>query len=206
MQKRYGNKYKEHSIYKRDFSLQIVLLALLLFLFSSLVLSTAFFSNTNNITGTIKLAELDFCITENGVSSNNVLPSQTIQKVISVSNSRDASKNDYDGLCPIFFRFRFSVFCGNILDENLKNSILLNYNENNFTFDGDMFYFNNVLNPGEISNLCTGITFSSDIENYYQNKNIQIEFEVDAIQSQFGAYQEIWTDAPNEWVQIITSI
>ena len=75
----------------------------------------------------------------------------------------------------------------------------------NFTFANDKYYYNSVVSPGNAVDFCSAIQFSNSIGNQYQNCQIKLVFNIDAIQSQNEAYIELWPDAPNEWKNIIKS-
>ena len=189
---------------KNAFFLLIFFIFLSFFL---LILTTlAFFSSTNSASGSITLGELDFIIYENQLQQNSVLPNGSLGKTVSIINSRNASGTNYQNLCPFLFRFDFDVFVNDEIDEDLKERIILVQNANQYVFDSNYYYFLNVLNQNQTVNLCNAINFDSSIGNEYQGKDINIVFYVDAIQSENGAYQEVWLDAPDEWVEQISAL
>src|SRR5574344_451597 len=179
----------------KDLQIVIFLMASLSLIFI-LIGTLAFFSSSKNTTGKITLGELDFTIVEDTSTFSNVLPSETIAKVVSIKNSRDENGSDIRNLVPFLFRFDCEFYVDNVLDENLTNKISLN-NYDNFTFYNSKYYYNAILKTSEIQPLFSSITFSYLIDNSYQNKNLRLIINVDAIQATKGAYQEIWSDAPN---------
>ena len=183
--------------------LSITLLVVFLFL---LFLTFAYFSNNNLLSGTIKLAELDFTIYENDLQSNIVLPNGTYQKTVTVVNARNMIGDDYYNLCPVVLRFNFNVLVDGVENENFKQKINISFDENDFFTDDNFYYCMHILNPSKEVNLCDAIYFDDDIENEYQNKYINLIFNVDAVQSENGAFQEIWQDAPPEWIEYISNI
>lgn len=172
-----------------------------------LALTTAYFSNQKSSSGQITLGELDFTIYENQNTFENVMPSQNIAKTVSIVNARNSSGTNYQNLCPIFFKFYVVVYVDNEIDTNLTNLIKPSFNSvQTYTQSGEEFYYNNVLYSGQAVNLCDGIKFSQLIDNKYQDKTINFEFCVSAIQSQNNAYLELWPEAPADWVQKIENI
>ena len=183
--------------------INIFLITTILCLFF-IVLSTAYFSSQKQNSGTIKIAELDFCILEEGESNSNLSPGDYINKKILIQNSRDIEDENYQNLCPILFRFSVFVFVDEELDNYLLSNINLNFSCNNkFTKDGEFYYFNEVLDVSKRAALCNKIYFSRQISNEYQKKNVDIIFVIDAIQASKNAYMELWQDAPFAWKNLI---
>lgn len=169
-----------------------------------IIITTAYFSNQNNVTGSIKLKELDFSIYEDNKSFDDILPSQTINKELTIVNARDAKGKDINNLCSIFFRYTISVFIDGKENQELSNKVYLGFNySQNYTFNNGVYYYNSVLQPSQKINLCDTLTFSSEIGNDLQNKYFSVIFNVEAIQAENDAYKELWLDAPSTWLQII---
>ena len=89
--------------------------------------------------------------------------------------------------------------------ESLDGLVSINQNSN-YTYSDGFYYYNGVLSPSEQINLCDSLTFSSLIDNQFQDKNISLIFNIEAIQAENEAYKEIWSDAPYEWMEIIDSL
>ncbi len=172
-----------------------------------IAITAAYFSNQKSSSGQITLGELDFTLYENQSNFQNVMPSQNIAKSVSIVNAKNASGTNYQNLCPMFFKFSLDVFVDEERDDYLANLITPSFiSSNNYTQSGKEFYYNNVLNQGEVANLCDGLQFSHIIDNQYQDKSLNIVFNVNAIQSQNGAYLELWQDAPAEWIEAIENL
>ena len=73
--------------------------SLILTILLIVVITTAYFSSQKSGSGTITLGELDFTLFENETSFQNIVPSQTINKAITISNSRDQSGHNTQNLC-----------------------------------------------------------------------------------------------------------
>ena len=177
----------------------ILVLAIIVNLF---ILSFAYLSQNKTATGTITLGEVDFSIAETQQTNLKVLPSVTIPKTVYIGNYRDSNPSDYRRLASIFFRFKIDVLLDNNINTELTNSISLS-SDAKFYYDNKYFYYCAALNAGEKINLCENLTFANFIDNKYQQKQIQLQFSVDAIQSQHDAYKEVWPDYPPEWEQMI---
>ena len=189
----------------QNFSIVIInfIITIILCLFF-IVLSTAYFSIQKENSGTIKIAELDFCVLEEGESNSNLSPGDTINKKISIQNSRDVENENYQNLCPMLFRFSVFALVDDELDSHLLNHIYFASPSNQkFTKSEEYYYFNGVLDVSKRTTICNQIKFSRQISNEYQNKNIEIIFVIDAIQASKNAYMELWQDAPSAWKNLI---
>ena len=172
------------------------------------IVTTAYFSNQKNSSGTITLGELDFTLFENNLSFQNVVPTDTIAKIITISNSRDTNGNNTQNLCSILFRFQFSAEAKSqdeLFLQSLDDLVYLKQNSS-YTFCDNYYYYNGVLNPSQQVNLCDSLTFSNIIGNEFQDKDISLMFNVEAIQAENEAYKELWLDAPEEWLAIMEQI
>ncbi len=178
------------------------LIVILLLVFT---ISLAFFSNNNTTSGTITVGEIDFSVYENNEQIGYVIPGQTAQKTITVINSRNSQGTNTKNLGTFLFKFNLEVYVDNEYDENLSKLVYPNIDLYNFTQDGEEYYYNGCLNKAESVNLCSNITFSEGIDDYYQNRNINIVFVIDAVQAENSAYKELWPDAPQSWVEIINN-
>ena len=172
-----------------------------------IVATTAYFSHSGQASGQITLGELDFCIFENDQSFLNVVPSQSIQKVVIISNSRDSNGQNTSNLCPILFKFSVGCYVDDTYDSSLSQLIVPQFaNNERYTFYSGEYYYNGVLSPGQNVNLCDTLNFLEDIGDQYQSSSVEIVFSIDAIQAENNAYTELWQDAPQNWVQVIQNI
>lgn len=192
------------NIEKNQKNVLIWLIFLLYFVILFIIISSiAYFSSQNISEGTIRLTELDFSIYESGDDISLVIPAQTIDKSVTLINSRNISGTDTQNLCPIYFKYWIDLY---IDDEYVDSSSLIEpifSNQNTFTNDNGVYYCNLELFPQNSVNLCNSIHFSNMIGNEFQNKEITIVFNINAIQSGNNAYLELWPDAPNEWIKNI---
>ena len=201
-----ANIYRNKSIKNRDEKILITVFVVFLILIFSLIFSLAFFLNTKQSSGTITLGEVDFCVYDNVSFNGYVMPADTIPFEVKVINSRNISGTNTNGLADILMRYKI----GFVLDDeeyfdqyNLIDCIT--NSENLWTFDGEYYYYNSVLNVGQNINICDYISFSENMSNEFQEKQFIIVFEVDALQAQNDAYLEVWEDAPEIWKNIIAN-
>lgn len=181
----------------------ILLSIILLVIFSNLVIiSFAYLSNFKKIQGTITLGEIDFSIEEAAKTNILVTPNNLIDKVVYVGNFRNLNPKDFNGLTSFFFRFNIKVLLEDTISEELTNSIFI-FSDADFYNDNNYYYYIGSLDAGQTVNLCNKILFNNLIDNKYQQKQIKLQFTVDAVQSQYDAYKEVWQDYPPEWEQKI---
>ena len=185
-----------------------LIFSLILTILLIVVITTAYFSSQKSGSGTITLGELDFTLFENETSFQNIVPFQTINKSITISNSRDQSGHNTQNLCSILFRFQFYVAAQNQNQQNVESlDGLVSINQNaSYTYSDGFYYYNGVLSPSQQTNLFDSLTFSSLIDNQFQDKNISLIFNVEAIQAENEAYKELWLDAPVEWLALMQDI
>ena len=201
-----ANIYKNKSIINRNEKILIILFVIFLFLIVSAIFSLAFFSTSRQSTGTITLGEVNFCVYDNFNYTQKVMPADIIPCEVKVKNSRNISGTNTNNLADFLLRFKMKLLVDNEifdLDENLAQIVLAN--ENLWTFDGNFYYYNFVLNVGQSVNICDYVSFSENVSNKFQDRQIDFSFEIDALQAQNDAYIEEWKDAPEEWKNIIAN-
>lgn len=193
--------YKNTSKNVINISMLIFILALC-FICSTFIITVAFFSSKQTASGIIKLGELDFSVGEEISVNTNVLPNTTIDKQVFVINSRNINGTDTKGLCDILFRFNYRVFKDGNYNEYLTNRVLLS-GIDNYIADDSYIYYCDKLSNGNKVNICEQLSFLNTINNEYQGEEISVMFNIEAIQAQNGAYLDLWTTAPLEWIDII---
>lgn len=172
----------------------LIYLFSILFLFSIFLVvvsfSIAYFTSIKNITGNIQLGELDFEILVDTKDANNIMPGDELDININVGNKVANKKN----LIPFYFRFCF-------LDNGIKNIIDFKKNDN-FIKDDNYYYYKYKVKVNDTVNLINSIKIN---ESLSQNevKSLSLEIMVDAVQSEYGAYKEVFKDAPKEWIEFI---
>lgn len=177
------NKYKD-----------LIYLFSILFLFSIFLVvvsfSIAYFTSTKNIAGDIQLGELDFEILVDSKNAVNIMPGDKLDININVVNKVANKRN----LIPFYFRFCF-------LDNNVKNIIDFE-NDNNFIKDDNYYYYKYKVKVNDTVNLINSIKIN-ELLSQNEVDSLSLEIMVDAVQSEFGAYKEVFNDAPKEWLEFI---
>ena len=196
-------KRDKDSIYNERDIIKYLIVGLIVILALTLTISIAYFSRRSDISGTITVGEIDFSVYENNVDVGYIVPGDTVNKEITVVNSRNIQGTNTRNLGSLLFKFSYQIFLDDEYDENLTQQIAPIINDVDFTESDGEFYFNNVLNKGESINLCSYFNFDTQINNTYQDEDIYIVFQIDAIQAENEAYLELWPDAPEEWIEII---
>ena len=190
-----GVKYKSKK-YNSDRVVAVTLAVLLLFVII-LTATLAYLSRDKSISGKITLGEIDFSVFGNQVQVQDIVPGDIFENSVSLVNARDTDGRDKNGLGSILVKY------------NLKNSnndaviIPVFAAANKWTRQGDTYYYNYSISPGEAIKLCDELQLSEHAGNEYQNKELNVIFNVDAIQAENEAYKELWYNAPDEWKQKI---
>ena len=201
------NNYKKRVYIKNRDNYIILSLAILFILIITLFISLAFYSATNQKQGTITLGEIDFSVYETAQSSSNIMPASSIPCTVNVINSRNTSGTNTNNLAPFLLRFRINYTLNNDTYSNANNLILPSLaNANSWTTNQNYYYYNYVVNPSQIVNICDNISFLSQIDNTFQSKSLEVIFDIDAIQFENNAYLELWPEAPKQWKDIVASI
>ena len=181
-----------------------VCILLMAIVFDLIIYSFAFYYNTSTSTGTITLGEVDFSVVEYNKQEILAFPNISISKIVSVGNYKNNDKTNYKNLVDIFFKYQMQIYVDGQFDEDLTKMITLN--SDNFYRDENTYYFCDVLEAGKQVDLFQSISFSDKIGNDYQDKQIQLKLNIDAIQSKFDAYKEAWQDYPAQWEEIIKKL
>ena len=170
--------------------------------------TTAYFSNTSNVAGSIQLGELDFSLTSNCVAQNNILlPNSYVGLSTSITNSRDENGTNYNNLCKILYNFSVYAVVDDQIDDDITQFLWYQIdNEKYIQDDNGTFYYVGFVNAGENEVLFDNVFLDSEIGNEYQGKELQFFVNINAIQAENDAYKELWNDAPDEWLDEIENI
>ena len=97
------------------------------------------------------------------------------------------------------FYFRFKIING---DENYNSNFFSLTTSKDFISDNNFYYYKNKVKFGDKVELIKNLIIDTEFSD--QNlKSLNISILVDAVQSEFGGYKEIFYDAPLEWVEFI---
>lgn len=172
----------------------IVLLAIIFFLLFLFIFSTiAFFSASKKAEGDITLQELDYQILIDNNSKNLIVPGDNLDISVVLENKVENKNN----LVPFYFRFKIL----NGLDDYNSSHVTLTTCDD-FVFDNNFFYYKFKLNFQESVEIVKNIILDKNLTQ--QNvEELNLQILVEAVQSEFDAYKEIFFDAPSEWVEFI---
>lgn len=177
-----------------EFTLMITIIALAIFVIEILAISFAFFEKNTKVTGQITLGELDYDIVVNSSLENKtIMPSDNVDLNVSIINSVGKKSN----LIPFYFRFQ--ILNG---EDNFDKDFVVLENDDDFIYDNYYFYYKYKLKFNEEAKLIKQI----QIPSYFTEQdaqNFDLQLEVDAIQSEHGAYKDVFYDAPSEWLRFI---
>lgn len=171
----------------------IVLIAIAFFSFEILVISLAFYSQKKQASGEIMLGELDFNINIDLVDDVICLPGDSVNLNIEIENKVLNKTN----LIPFYFRFK-------ILNdgEDYSSDYYFLENAENFVYDGNFFYYKQKVNTFDKAKLINKILIPTYFD-YIDAENFNLQVLVDAVQSEYGAYKDVFPDAPQEWIRFI---
>lgn len=174
-------------------TIMIVVLASLIFFIEIITLSVAYFDQSKKAGGEIRLGELDFNILTEISNSNEILPGDDVEMKISVQNYAQNKQN----LVPFYFRFKI---LNN--DEEYDKDLITFFDENDFIYSNGYYYFKQKLEFNKICKLTKSIKISPELSQK-QSEEFDLKILVDAVQSEYGAYKDVFFDAPQEWISII---
>jgi len=184
-----------YKLLKRHKDLIIILTIFMLVLVLMVLISItfAYFKASKNISGDITLGELDYTINVSNISQTLLLPGDNIDVNVSIQNKVDNKTN----LIPFYFRFK--ILNGES-DYNL-NLISLNFSSD-YILNNSYYYYKYKLNAGDSAKILNNIMVDSDLKQE-DVQTLNLSILVDAVQSEHGAYKEVFTDAPQEWIEFI---
>ena len=183
--------HKNNAIFLLFVAFLVVLTGLLL------AKTLAYFSSVNIAGGRITLAELDFTVCENNANSSVfVSPGESVAKSVSVVNSRNQTGDDCQNLCSFFLRFNYEILIDESTDSFANQNITLSIDSGEFVEYDGYYYHIGSLSAGERVDLFGGVNFGFELGNYYQSKRVDIVLNVDAVQSENDAIDEVWNKLP----------
>ena len=189
------------------FSYLMVTLIVFAVMFSTFMLSSAYFNAAKVVTGQINLGNLDFQILNNfsqiNTSENNLfMPDEVIDNAISILNALDEQGLNYDGLVPFYVRIKPVLLINGIDSLEYLHIELANPAQWIQGADGFLYCTQEVL-AGQSINFNNYFVLSYLISNQHQNLPVYLGLEVDAVQSENLAYLDVWQTAPEEWKNAI---
>lgn len=184
-----------NKLLKKHKDLVIILTIFMLVLVFMVIISAtlSFFNASKQATGDIILGELDYTINVNNISQTLLLPGDDLNVNVNIQNKVENKTN----LVPFYFRFKI------LNGETPYNLSLVNLiTGENYISSGDFYYYKYKLSAGESAKILDRITIDETLteENIL---NLDLSILVDAVQSEHGAYKEVFQDAPIEWIEFI---
>jgi len=180
---------------KKHKDLIIILAIFMLVLVFMVIISNtfAFFQISKTTNGEIILGELDYTINVNNISQTLLLPGDDIEIDVGVENFVKNKKE----LVPFYFRFKILNGEKNY-DLNLINLMI----SDDYIMGNDFYYYKYKLSYGDRAKILNRITIDETLKK--ENiEDLNLSILVDAVQSEFGAYREVFYDAPIEWFKYI---
>lgn len=167
----------------------------------------AFFQAVQSIGGTITLGGIDFQILNNfdtiATFENNLLmPDETIDNGLTILNARDELGQNIEGLSDILIKVKPILKINDInmqpfLHIELANPSVWIYGDDGF------LYCTQKLAPGQSLQINNYFVLSYLIDNSMQDMPVLLAMEVQALQVNLQAILDFWTQAPEEWINII---
>lgn len=178
---------------KKASTVAIVTLSILLGLSLLLGLTAAFFSATQSATGDITLGDpVNINITQGGANvtaltfSGTAMPGTKYTQPIGVSVPDNTSQS--------------VLRCKLTLAGEAQYPITATTSDDWTLAEDEYYYYNGSVNAGDTLEFCSQITVPKELTNTDANKVYTVTFQVEAIQYANGAASEVWTTAPEEWV------
>lgn len=184
-----------NKLLKRNKDLIIISSILIILLVFMVLISSSFayFLNSKSASGNIELSELDYNINVNNISKVYLLPGDEVEINVSIENFVEGKGE----LVPFYFRFK-------ILNQDIAYNldlIKLSADEN-YIKDENYYYYKYKLKYKDSAKILDKVVIDSSLTKE-DILNLDISIFVDAVQSEYGAYSEVFYDAPEEWIEFI---
>lgn len=176
----------------KDLIIIMLFLSIVVVFMVLISLTYSFFAVKNTVKGEIVLGELDFQIISNTSIKEKIMPGDTVKIDLILYNNFPQKNN----LIPFYFRFKL------LTGDFDRNLIKTSFVENDYIQDNDYYYFKGKVNVNDSVNLIDSLTFDGKMSQI-DAKIFDLQVQVEAVQSEYDAYKEIFYDAPTEWVELI---
>lgn len=184
-----------NNLFSKNRDLIIILFILFLIIFFAILFTEtlSFFKSNNEANGIVQLGELDYTINVSNISKNTVMPGDLIELDVNIENKVEGKNN----LVPFYFRFK--ILKG---EDDYGLDFIEILSPNNFIKDDNYCYYKYKLLSGQKATLINSIKIDEKFSNQ-EIDELNLSILIDAVQSEYGAYKEIFPDAPSEWVEFI---
>lgn len=168
---------------KRFFAIAAIVIVLSLVCYIGV--SFAYFLDIKKLDGTITLGELDFTVSAEFEKEMFALPNKQVLCDLSVKNAKESG--EYSHLISFYLRFKILAQSNNV--NVLIHPIL---NNKQWYFDGEYYYYKNVVNKNESVNICSSSVVDKNTGNDVQGNMLEVNVIFEAIQ--FNAVKDLWGD------------
>ena len=179
-------------------TIAIIVLAILLLASIAVAATIAYFSSTQNATGTITLGDpININITQGGASvssltfDGNAMPGTVYAQKIGVSAP--------DSTSDAVLRAKLTITNTDGASTIVTASTNANWTDNVST-DG-YYYYNGVLTARQSIDFVESITVPTELTNDDANKTFSVNVIVEALQQANDAASSVWDTAPEEWLE-----
>lgn len=179
-------------------TIAIIVLAILLLASIAVAATIAYFSSTQNATGTITLGDpININITQGGASvssltfDGNAMPGTVYAQKIGVSAP--------DSTSDAVLRAKLTITNTDGASTTVTASTNAKWTDNVST-DG-YYYYNGVLTAGQSIDFVESITVPTELTNDDANKTFSVNVIVEALQQANDAASSVWDTAPEEWLE-----
>lgn len=163
--------------------------------------SLAYFSSIRSQRGDIQFAEVSG-ITMGDIhpltSENSlIIPGDQIQNPISWQNISPID-HSITRQADVFVRVRLDA----TLDTVDTNAIQLIFQKPQQWIWGDQgyYYYTGYVAPAETIAIISGLSVSTKLTRMYSGKDVNLTIHIECLQAPYQAYQSVWADAPQYWI------
>ena len=157
----------------KDLIIILAIITIVIIFMFTISFTLSFFKKQIDSSGEITLGELDYNILINYDTSNEIMPGDDVELSIKVENK---VKN--------------------------KPSLITLLNSDDYIYDGNFWYYKHKVLKNETANLLKSIHIDEELTQN-ESEYFDLQVLVEAVQSEHGAYKEVFEDAPEEWKRFV---
>ncbi len=177
----------------KDLIIILAIITIVIIFMFTISFTLSFFKKQIDSSGEITLGELDYNILINYDTSNEIMPGDDVELSIKVENKVKNKPN----LVP--FYFRFEILNGS---EEYDPSLITLLNADDYIYYGNFWYYKHKVLKNETANLLKSIHIDEELTQN-ESEYFDLQVLVEAVQSEHGAYKEVFEDAPEEWKRFV---
>lgn len=182
-------------------TIAIIVLSVMLVASIAVGVTLAYFSADAEVAGNITLGDpVNINITQGGSAvtsltfSDNVLPGHVYDQVIGVSIPENTSN--------ALLRAKLTISNTEGATLNVEATTVDAW----VKADDEYYYYNGVASANDAIDFVTAVKIPTGLTNVDANKTFNIDIAVEAIQEANNAAREVWTTAPEEWLDTYNPI